>query len=182
MPRLAQLSDADMTPEQKKVRDEVLAGPRGRIVGPINAWLRSPALCDRAQKLGAFCRFESSIDPRLREFVILIVARRWSAQIEWWAHHPLAIKAGLDTKITDAMMARQRPDFVNRDEEVVYDFCNELLDTHQIADATYETMTAEFGEAMTVEFVALLGYYTSVAMILNTFQELPGDGSLPFKD
>lgn len=182
MPRLAQLSVDDMTPEQKKVRDEVVAGPRGQIVGPINAWLRSPALCDKAQKLGAFCRFESSIDARLREFVILIVARRWSAQIEWWAHHPLAMKAGLDPAIADAVMARRRPGFANRDEEIVYDFCNELLDTHQIGDATYQTMLDTFGEAMTVEFVALLGYYTSVAMILNTFQELPADGSMPFKD
>jgi 4-carboxymuconolactone decarboxylase len=180
MPRLAPLAYEDMTLEQKRVHDDVVSGPRGRVVGPINAWFRNPALCDRAQKLGAFCRFESGIDARLREFVILIVARRWSAQIEWWAHHPLAINAGLNEKIAAAIMAGRRPDFVNRDEEIVYDFCNELLDTHRVRDDAYATMIETFGETLTVEFVALLGYYTSVAMILNTFQEYPPDGSMPF--
>jgi 4-carboxymuconolactone decarboxylase len=179
MARLAQLTLEEMTPEQRQVHDDIVAGPRGRVVGPMNAWFRSPKLCDRAQKLGAFCRFESSLPARIREFAILLVAREWTAQIEWWAHKPLALDSGLDPAIADAIEARRRPEFVNEDEEIVYDLFAELHESHAVSDASYARALDAFGEVLLVELIALFGYYTSVAMILNTFEELPSDGSRP---
>ncbi len=176
MSRLANLSYDDMTPDQRRVHDDIIAGPRGRIGGPMNAWFRSPAYADLVQKLGAFCRYETTLGRRLTELTILIVARHWKAQVEWCVHKPLAIEAGVDPAAIDAIEAGRAPDFAQDDEAALHAFCRELIETRAVGDETYAAALAAFGEQTLVELIGLLGYYTSTAMILNAFQVPPPTG------
>ena len=98
-----------MSPQQLRVHDEILDDPRRSIQGPFHAWLYSPELADRAQQLGKFCRFSSSLPKRLSELAILVVARHWSAQFEWYAHAPMAISAGISVKVVEAIRTKEIP-------------------------------------------------------------------------
>src|SRR3984885_15101158 len=93
--RFQPLTYDSMTPEQKKLVDSILAGPRTSLDGPFNVLMRSPEMGDLAQKFGAYARFHSSLPPRLNEFAILITGRFWTAQFEWQAHHKKALPVGL---------------------------------------------------------------------------------------
>ncbi len=180
MSRIKKFTYEEMTDEQKLAHDDILSGPRTSIAGPMNAWFRSPKLAGLAQRLGAFCRFQTTLDPRLSELAILVVARHWTAQIEWYAHQPLALKAGIDEAATDAIANHAKPQFEKTDERILYGFAKELVEQKGVSDETYAGALGEFGEQTLVELVAILGYYTSVAMILNCFQEMP-DGEPPLK-
>ena len=180
MARMDEIPVDQMTPQQKEMYDNIMSGPRGRIAGPMVPWFRSPELGDLSQKVGAFLRFSSCLENRITEFTILLVSRKWSAQVEWWAHHPLALKAGLDPAIADAIEARQRPNFVNHDEEVVYNLAMELMENHKASDATYQAALDELGEQGLVELIGVLGYYNYVAMVLNCFEMMP-PGEPPLK-
>src|SRR4051812_32993298 len=135
-----------MTPEQKKVADAIVSGPRKRMSGPFNAWLRNPELADRLQRVGEQIRFNSSLPARLNEFAILITAREWTSQYEWFAHSPLAIKGGLDPKVAAALAAGKRSAAMKDDERIVYDFCTELHRRKTVSDATYSKAVEKLGE------------------------------------
>ncbi len=171
-----------MTLEQKHVYDAVVASPRGRFVGPYLAWIRNPKLTQAAMQYGSFCRYESSVSDRIREFAILLVARHWDADVEWWAHHPIALKAGLDPAIAEAIRLRKRPVFKQADEEAVYDLVQELQETRRVSAATYAKALVELGETTLVELVATLGNYFAVAAVLNVFEIETPDGSKPMTD
>ena len=179
MSRLTMLAPEDMSADQRRVADEITSGPRRRLAGPFNAWLRSPELAERAQKLGAFLRFETSLSKRLKELAILVTARHWNAQFEWYAHEPEALDGGLGVDIIDAIRARQRPDFTKADEELVYEVSRALHDAHRIDDALYARAVETLGEDGTAELVGLLGYYTLVSMTLNVFEVPLPDGVAP---
>ncbi|CAN0140293.1 unnamed protein product [Phaeothamnion confervicola] len=179
--RFASLSPSDMTPEQRSAYEAIAAGPRGGVRGPFNALLRSPGLADRFQKVGEFIRFHSSLPARLNELAILVVARHWTAQFEWYAHRKLALAAGLDPKAADEIAAGLRPGALKADESAVYDFCRELLEDKQVTDATYGTAVGLFGERGVVDLVGACGYYTMVSMVLNVDRHpLPAD-AVPLK-
>lgn len=165
--RFADLDPAAMTEAQKKVYDQIAGGPRGGVRGPFNPLLRSPELADRTQALGEYLRFNSSLSPRLNEFAILIVARYWTAQYEWHAHHVLAMKAGLDPKIAEQLARGVRPEGMKPDEAAVYDFCKELHEQKSVSDATYKAALEQFGERGVVDLIGVSGYYTLVSMVLN---------------
>ena len=179
MSRIDKLSPDDMTQDQRRVYDAIIAGPRGAAAGPFNALLRSPELADRAQSLGAFCRFETKFEPRLSEIAILVTARLWSAQFEWWAHARLAKEAGVDPAIIAAIEARRQPTFADADEQAVYEFATMLSHEHRVSDAVYQDVRDRFGEQGVAELVGILGYYTLVSMTLNTFEVPVPDGETP---
>lgn len=156
-----------MTAEQKTLTEHLLAGERGGMSGPFNVLLRSPELGDAAQKLGAQVRFHSSLPPRLNEFAIIITGRFWNAQYEWYAHKRLALQAGLNPAIVDALAAGQRPAKMQADEEAVYNFATELLRTKQVSDATFAAARDKLGERGVVDLMGVAGYYGLVSMILN---------------
>ena len=138
--------------------------------GRFNAWMRSPDLGNRLQNVGEYIRFKTSLPPRLNEFAILITAREWTSQYEWYAHYPLAMKAGLDAKVADEL------------EAAVYEFCIQLHRTRKVDDATFNRALALFGERGVVDLVGVSGYYTAVSMTLNVAQVMPPDGApLPLK-
>jgi len=190
--RFAILQPEQMTTEQKKLFETIVAGPRSqnygneavqRVLrgGPFNAWLRSPDLGDRLQKVGEFVRFKTSIPQRLNEFAILIVAREWTSQYEWHAHHSLAMKAGLDPKIAEELAAGKRPSNMKEDEAAVYDFCTQLHRTKKVDDATFKLAKALFGEQGVIDLIGVSGYYTAVSMTLNVAEVPVPGGTLPLK-
>jgi 4-carboxymuconolactone decarboxylase len=148
----------------------ISGGPRGGLRGPFPALLRSPELADRFQRVGEYLRFNSSIPTALNELAILVTARTWSAQFEWYAHHLLAMKAGLPPAIAEAIAEGRRPEGMNADQSIVYDFCTELHTTHAVSDATYAAARERFGEQGVVDLLGVSGYYVAVAMVLNVAQ------------
>ena len=165
--RFKPLTYVQMTPEQKTLVDHVLAGERASMDGPFNVMLRSPEMGDLAQQLGAYVRFHSSLPRNLNEFVILITARYWNAQYEWYVHHQNALQAGLSPALIDAVAAGKRPASMQPDEEAVYNFCTELLNTKQVSDAAFAAAKAKFGERGVVDMTGVIGYYNLVSALLN---------------
>jgi 4-carboxymuconolactone decarboxylase len=183
MSRLSHLEPAKMTPQQKRVYDDLLSGPRGGARGPFNAWLRVPPLADHAQKLGAFCRFGTSLGPKLSELAIIITARHFKAEFEWYAHARLAREAGVPEAIISAVLANRRPEFEDERQASVHDFCATLFAKNRVDDATYKRAVAAVGEAGVVEIVGTIGYYSLVSLTLNAFQvELPDGVAKAFAD
>ncbi len=156
-----------LTARQREVLDAITAGPRGGARGPFAALLRSPELCEKAQELGAFCRFGTSLGPRLSELAILVTAREWTAQYEWFAHARLAREAGLDEAVIDAIRDRRRPEGMAEDEAAIYDLATELYAAKRVSDAAYGRAVAALGEAGVVETIGVMGYYCLVSMVLN---------------
>ncbi len=178
--RFPTLKPEDMTPAQRQVAEAIMAGPRKSMGGPFNAWLRSPALADKLQQVGEQVRFHSSLAPRLSEFAILITAREWDADYEWYAHYPLAMKAGLAPKVAADLATSRRPRAMAADEAAVYDLMAELRRTHRVSDSTYARAQKILGDQGVVDLVALSGYYDLVSMTLNTAQVSPPEpGPLP---
>jgi 4-carboxymuconolactone decarboxylase len=165
--RFRPLTYAELTPEQKKLADDVLAGDRGSLNGPYNVFLRSPEMGDLAQKFGAYVRFHSTVPKKLNEFAIIISARFWNAQYEWLAHRKYAAAAGLSPEIIEAVANGKRPASMQPDEEAVYDFCTELLDTRQVSDKAFDAAKKQLGEQGIVDLIAVSGYYALVSMTLN---------------
>lgn len=165
--RLPPLAAEAMTPRQREVADAIAGGPRGGLRGPFQAWLRSPEVADRFQRVGEFVRFKSSIPAALNELAILVTAREWTAQFEWYAHRELAMKAGLPAAIADAVARGERPGAMDADQTVVYDFASELHRDKSVSDATYAAVVQRFGEQGAVDLIAACGYYVAVAMTLN---------------
>jgi len=177
--RFPVLTPEQLTPEQQKLVQALIAGPRGggdagpeavqKMLnrGPFNAWMRSPELGERLQKVGEYIRFNTSLPLRLNEFAILITARHWTSQYEWYAHLPLAIKAGLDPKIAIDLAENRRPRGMKDDEAAVYAFCVELHRKKKVSDAAYKHVVALFGEKGAMDLIGVSGYYTAVSMTLN---------------
>ena len=176
-PRFKPLAESQMTEAQLKAARELAGGPRGRLNpdGPNALLLRSPDLMSRTQKVGEYLRYNSSLPLRLNEFAILITARQWNAQVEWMAHYPLALKAGLDASVADELAQGKRPAGMKDDEAIVYQFCKELHETKRVSDPTFKATVDKFGERGVIDLIGVTGYYTMLAMVLNVAQQpLPG--------
>lgn len=175
--RFPVIPDDKQTPEQKAMVQAITSGPRGGgLRGPFNALMRSPDVGNRVQHVGGYVRFSSCIGSKLTELGIILVARKWTAQYEWYAHRAIAEKAGLKPAICDAIAQGQLPAGMDADETIVYNFAKELLDTTVVSDATYNAMTARFGEPGVVDLICALGYYSLVSMVLNVAEvPLPPD-------
>jgi 4-carboxymuconolactone decarboxylase len=181
MPRAPDIAYENLSTEQRKVHDTIVAGPRGRIEGPLKVWLASPDLAERAQELGVFCRYQTSLPPRLSELAILIVGAFWRAGYEWHAHAPLARKAGLDPGAIEAIRTGKTPQLVRADEAALYDFARELLEHHRVKETTYARALTELGIQQLVELVGILGYYGLISMTINAFDvALPSGAPEPF--
>jgi 4-carboxymuconolactone decarboxylase len=175
-PRLRMLTDEQMNAPQRALVEALRSGPRGKgieIRGPFAAFLYAPAFGDLAQKLGAHCRYKTALPPRLSEFAILCTARLWRAQYEWFAHEPMAAKAGVLPQTIRDLKAGRVPKRAPKDERAIYDFVQELYRKRRVSDATYKRVRAVFDDSALVEFVGILGYYSLISMTLNVFRMLP---------
>jgi 4-carboxymuconolactone decarboxylase len=165
-----------MTPAQRQVAQEMTAGPRGGVIGPFIPALRSPEFTRRLQKVGEYLRYEPALPPKLREMAILLIAREWTQHFEWDVHAPLAEQAGLARSIIDAIANGRRPSAMAPEEALLYGFFMELQQTRGMTDATYADAVAAFGEQGVIDLVGIIGYYTTLAMIMNVARTpLPAD-------
>ena len=165
--RMPPIADADLTEVQRKAIADIVAGPRGSLVGPFIPLLRSPEFMNRLQRTGEYLRFNSAFETRLSELAILITARAWSQNFEWIHHRPIAEKAGLRPAVIDAIADGRRPDAMAMDEAAIYDFLDELCRTRNVSEATYKRTAALFGEKGVIDLIGIHGYYSLLAMVLN---------------
>jgi len=180
--RMAEIPLDKMSSAQRAVADAIMSGPRGGLRGPFNAWLRSPVLADRLQKVGEYIRFNTSLEKRINEMAILMTAQAWGSQYEWYAHAPLAIKAGLDPDIVAAIGAGRKPEKMKDDEAVVWEFTTQLRRDHGVDDAIYARALEKLGEQGIMDLIAVNGNYDVVSMTLNVARVAPPAGEeLPFK-
>jgi 4-carboxymuconolactone decarboxylase len=185
-PRLPILSEEALTPEQQALLTSIRSGPRGGttgIRGPFAVFLHAPAFGELTQRLGGHCRFKTAVPPRLSEFAILATARFWRAQYEWFAHAPMAERAGVATETIRDLQRGRVPKSAAKDERAIYDFIQELYGRRRVSDATFRRVHSILGDAATIEFVGILGYYALISMILDVFRMSPPEGEpLPFSE
>ncbi|HEY0847489.1 MAG TPA: carboxymuconolactone decarboxylase family protein [Noviherbaspirillum sp.] len=171
--RMPALSMDEMDEAQKAAAQALIAGPRGAVFGPFIPLMRSPELMNRLQKVGEYLRFQSSLETRINEWVMLIVSRQWTQQFEWCMHYPLALKAGVKQDVLDALAQGRRPSGMADDEAIAYDLCDELARTHGVSDETYRLAVERFGERGIIDMVGLAGYFTTVSMVMNVARTPP---------
>ena len=176
--RFKPLTYAELTPGQKTMVEHLFAGERGGMGGPFNVTLRSPEMGDLAQKLGAELRFHSALTAKQRELAIILTARDWTAQYEWYAHARLALQAGIGKDVVDAIAAGKRP-ALGPDEAPVYNFVTELLKTRQVSDAVFNAARAKLGEKGVVDLTGLVTYYGFVSAMLNIDRYPLPEGAKP---
>jgi 4-carboxymuconolactone decarboxylase len=180
-----------LTPEQKSLSDAIKSGPRAKLAssgaskpgplgGPFNVWLRSPGIGNLVQQLGEEIRFRSSLAGKLNELAILVTARHWTSQYEWFAHHKLALEGGLDPAIAEDIAQGRQPSGMDADETLVYEFSRELHEKQGVSDALHARAVARFGERGTVDLITVNGFYVLVSMCLNVDRTpLPPGTPLP---
>jgi len=167
MDRMPPLALSALNEKQRKVADELINGPRGGVKGPFIALLRSPELVDRLGKVGEYLRFGSSLQARISEFVMLVVAREWTNQFEWAVHAPLALKNGVGQDVIDALAEGRRPDRMTADEQIAYGLCEELSRTKGVCDTTYRRAVEAFGEVGVIDIATVYGYFVTVCAVMN---------------
>ena len=177
--RMPAIPAEKMTDAQRKAAAEFRDARGADISGPFVPLLRSPEVMNRARAIGDYLRFKSTFPPRLSEFVILLTARSWTQQYEWYAHYDLAIKAGVSAETAGAIAEGRRPRPMTEEEEILYDFCDELDRNQSVSDATYARMVAKFGEQGVIDAAGIVGYYTMLSMVMNTTRTALPAGAKP---
>jgi 4-carboxymuconolactone decarboxylase len=184
--RVSILAEEELTAVQRALLDSIRSGPRGAsttIRGPFAVFLHAPAFGELAQQLGGYCRFKTAVPPRLSEFAILATAKLWQAQYEWFAHVPMAERAGVAKETIRDLYRGRVPTSAPKDERAIYDFIQELYKTRRVSDKNFKRVSAILGDAATIELVGILGYYVLISMILNVFRMSPPEGEpLPFAE
>src|SRR6267154_935866 len=183
MTRYRDITPAEMTPAQRRVHDLIVAGRRGRFGGPFQLLIRAPEICEHASQLGEHLRWGTSLPDRLSELAIISTARFWRAQYEWFAHAPLAEKAGVPAAAIEMIRTGGTPVFTEQDEALIYRVCNEIFRTQRLSDASFSEAVKALGENGLVEVIAIIGYYTLIGNTLNVFQVgLPEGETPPFPE
>ena len=184
--RVAVLAESKLTSEQQALLDSIRSGPRGgsaAIGGPFAVFLHAPAFGELAQQLGGHCRYKTGVPPRLSEFAILVTAKLWRAQYEWFAHVPQAERAGISKETIRELRQGKQLKTATKEERAIYDFIQELYRSRRVSDRNFKRVKDILGEAATVELVGILGYYVLISMVLNVFRmPLPAGEPLPFSE
>ena len=179
MTRVPEVLPDQLSPEQRKVHDLIVSTRGGVIRGPFAMWIRNANLAAAANALGNAVRLEGKLDAKLFELIILVIARQWSAQYEWFAHAQEAARVGLDPPIIEAIRTHRVPSFKSPRETVIYEMVRELIDTRNLSDATYNRARDMFGIDLVMEVVTVAGFYTLVAMMLKAFDAPVPGGARP---
>jgi 4-carboxymuconolactone decarboxylase len=181
-PRFPQLTLEQLNDAQRPLGEKILKISSVGLGGPYNPLLRSPELAQRMYDLLDYLRWHTSVPTKLNEFAILIQARLWRSQVEWLAHYPLALKAGLSQNVAMDLKSNKRPDGMQADEAVVYDFCMELAQNHAVSDDTFKRAQGLLGDQGVVDLTAVSGTYVALAMMLSAAEEgVPPGKEPPFK-
>jgi 4-carboxymuconolactone decarboxylase len=181
-PRFPQLTMDQLNDKQKSLGEQIMKVSSVGLGGPYNPMLRSPVFGQKMFDLLYYLRWQTSVPLKLNEFAILIIGRQWRSQVEWFAHAPLAIKAGLSPEIVAELKTNKRPSNMPPEESVVYDFVTELTTKHAVSDETFAHTKQILGEQQVVDLTAVAGTYITVAMVLAMAEEsVPPGKDLPFK-
>jgi len=181
--RLPALTEDKLDGAQRALLESMRAGPRGgrvKLGGPFGVYMHAPQYGELTQQLGAFVRFQTSIEPRLSEFAILCTARMWRAQYEWHAHAPIAEKAGVKPEVIRDLKAGRAPAKAAKDERAIFDLVQDLYKTRRVSERNYKRAQAVLGDRGMVELIGILGYYTGVSMVLNVFNVPLPEGAAPY--
>lgn len=168
--RLAAPDPNKLDPQQRQVFEAIASGPRGGVRGPLAVWLHRAEFAGLAQALGEYCRYHTALEPRLSELAILVTARVWRSEYEWFSHKPIALAAGLSPDVVEDLRFGRLPRFDNDDAEVVYAFALELHTKRRVSDETYARAERVLGRDVVIDLVGLLGYYTLISMTINVFE------------
>ena len=181
MSRIPELALDKLSPEQRRVHDAIVAGPRGQVAAPLKVWLNNPGLADPAQALGAYCRYGTKLPPNLRELAVLIVGAHWRAGFEWAVHAPLAVEAGIDPGVVEKIRTGAAPHFEREDEQAVYEFVTELLTTRRVPPPVWDRALSILGQGDLIDIVGILGYYTLICLTIDAFEvPAPAGAKEPF--
>jgi len=176
--RLPTIPPEKYTPEQKKAADEFEQARKRAVFGPFEPLMHSPEVMTQARSMGDYLRYNSALGNTLSELVILITARQWTQDYEWYVHYPIALKAGIKKEVADAIADGRRPVGMSEDEEIVYDFSTELHNNKRVSDKTFERADRRFGKKGVVDLTGINAYYTLLAMQMNVAQyQVPKDAS-----
>jgi 4-carboxymuconolactone decarboxylase len=178
MARVEDLKPETLTPEQKTIHDRIAGSRGGTVRGPFAIWLRNPKIADTADRFGTTLR-NGDLDLRLFELMVLLVARHWSAQYEWYAHARHALEAGIPQAVVEAIRHRRKPELERDDEKLVYALVTEMNETRDLSQATYDRAVAMLGLDHVIELITSLGFYTMVAIMLNGFDAPVPGGERP---
>jgi 4-carboxymuconolactone decarboxylase len=179
-PRFPQPTMEQLNPEQQAVAAEVLKQSSAGLGGPYGMLIKSPELLKRYLTMTDYLRQKTSLPRRLNEMAILLEARLWDAQYEWWAHEPLARKAGLSDTIIADIRDGKRPASMQPDEAIVYDVVTELLNKRQLSDDSFGKARQILGEQQVVDLVAVAGFYVMVsAVVIAGRIAIPNGGPAP---
>lgn len=181
MSRLSHLDVEELSPEQKELHDKIQQGPRGQgrnigMIGPFGVWVRSPKIGDAIQNVGAVARFEGSLTEDVKEVAICTVGAHFRAKFEFAAHRNLALRAGVDEEIVDAIHNEQTPKFSDDKQRIAYQVAHQLLNAKRVYPDTYAEAEKLFGENTLIELVSIIGYYCMVSVTLNMFEIPLTDG------
>ena len=168
--RLPTIPSAQYTPEQAQAAVDFETARKGPVFGPFEPLMHSPQVMTLSRSMGDYLRYKSAIGNTMSELVILVVAREWTQDFEWWYHYPLAIKAGISKDIADAIADGRRPVGMSADEDMIYSYTTELARNKRVSDVTFERVKARFGTKGVVDLTGIAGYYTFLAMQLNSAQ------------
>lgn len=177
--RMPELPREHMTEAQRAAVDELISGPRGKLSGPFIPLMRSPELMRRLQKVGEYLRYDNSMGLRQSEFAVLVVARHWSQVVEWHIHKPIAMQAGVREDTCQAIAQGRRPPQMSAEETVVYDFLQELLHNQSVSDVTWAAAQKMFGDQGVIDMTTHCGYYSLLAMVMNTTRRSLPDNAAP---
>lgn len=174
--RLPTIPPEQYNDEQKQAAEEFLVARKVPVFGPFEPLMHSPQLMNQTRAMGDYLRYKSAVGNTLSELVILITAREWTQDYEWYVHYPIALKAGIKAEVADAIADGRRPDGMSADEEIVYDFSMELHRYKRVSDQTYERARQRFGNKGVVDLTGINAYYTLLAMQMNMAEyPLPKD-------
>ena len=178
--RMPPMPKEQWTEAQQKAAAEFAAKRGQEVFGPFALMLRSPEVMLRAAAMGDYLRYKTALPRALNEFVILLVARHWSQQFEWFVHQPAALKAGLSPEIVAAVSKGRRPEALSSDEAIVYDFVTELLRLQNVSDQAYAKAVERFGEPGVIDMIGVAGYYSLLSMMMNTARTaVPANSEVP---
>lgn len=180
MSRLTPPAYEQMTDAQKAVHDAIVSGPRGSVRGPFLAWIANPEMADRAQKLGEYFRFDTSIARDLAEIAILVTGARYRAEFEWWAHSRMAGEAGVPNAVIEAIRTGADPAFDDVAAQTVYRVAYALNHRHRLTDGEFADANTVLGQQGLIDVIGLCGYYALVSLTLNAFEIATPDGSTAF--
>jgi 4-carboxymuconolactone decarboxylase len=177
--RMPPIPPEKWTDAQRKSAEEITSGPRKDLVGPFIPLMRSPEYMSRLQRVGEYLRYKTTFGANVREFVILMIARRWTQQFEWYSHESLALAAGVKPETVKAIAEGRRPASMTTDEEMLYDYVTELLLNQSVSDPAYAKVLNRFGEQGVIDFTGLCGYYTLLGMLMNVTRTAMPPGVTP---